>query len=315
MQKCGKSVCPTRWGQILRSLESVLLNYDHLFDIFNDNDFICGDRHQKERRQQVREIVNKDPLCYDIKKAITIYEPFVKAILHFESDATPISDVYHVFNALSKNVDTLNSTITTEEKAVINLCIKERWNFLFAMSYGISYLLDPRYLGDAMDEATFESVFDYISFKYPYKCSGADRSASAELTDFLNKFKDAREEKPHKLNIFTKAKPADRYPQVTLYEYWKSMNDDRWAHLKEIALMVFSLCTTSASCERSFSNQGHVHSKLRNRLLDERVQKLLFCYHNLRQLAQKRKRDHAEEDEFEGVDFPDTNDNTEDVEE
>ena len=72
--------------------------------------------------------------------------------------------------------------------------------------------------------------------------------------------------------------------------------------------MVFSLCTTSASCERSFSNQGHVHSKLRNRLDDDRVQKLLFCCHNLRQLLYKRKRDYDDEEEFEGADFPDDDD-------
>ena len=45
------------------------------------------------------------------------------------------------------------------------------------------------------------------------------------------------------------------------------------------------------------------------------MQKLLFCYHNLRQLAYKRKRDYEEEEEFDGADFPDDNDYSEEVEE
>ena len=49
-----------------------------------------------------------------------------------------------------------------------------------------------------------------------------------------------------------------------------------------------------------------IHCKLRNRLLDTRVQKLLFVYINMEQLEKKRKREDTLPD-FDDVDFADEN--------
>ena len=88
------------------------------------------------------------------------------------------------------------------------------------------------------------------------------------------------------------------------------MDGKRYPHLKGVALMFFSLATSTSSSERSFSNQGFVHSKLRNKRQDNRVQKLLYCYQNLLQLEKKEQFSgppEEEEDEFEYVDSPETN--------
>ena len=44
--------------------------------------------------------------------------------------------------------------------------------------------------------------------------------------------------------------------------------------------MIFTMPTSSAAAERSWSIHKYIHSKLRNRLLPETVLKLVFVYSN-----------------------------------
>lgn len=81
-----------------------------------------------------------------------------------------------------------------------------------------------------------------------------------------------------------------RYARITRYvdplsplDYWKSYCDE-WPHLKALAVRVFSLAATSASCERNFSLMGFIHSKLRNRLSAIKVQMIAFLMGNYKQL-------------------------------
>ena len=64
--------------------------------------------------------------------------------------------------------------------------------------------------------------------------------------------------------------------------------------------MVFSLSCTSAAI-------GFIHNKLRNRLHDLRVMKLLFVYINIEQLKKKRDRETVDviDDDYHNLDFHD----------
>lgn len=57
--------------------------------------------------------------------------------------------------------------------------------------------------------------------------------------------------------------------------------------LSKIAAAILSLPASSAATERSFSSFEGVHSKKRNRLLNERIHKLVFIRHNSRLLCGK----------------------------
>ncbi|KAH6590837.1 hypothetical protein BASA61_005125, partial [Batrachochytrium salamandrivorans] len=69
----------------------------------------------------------------------------------------------------------------------------------------------------------------------------------------------------------------------TCIQYWLI---DGLAHpnLREVAINVFSMVASSAASERGFSAMGFVHSKLRNRLSADKVQKLIFIKNNASQL-------------------------------
>jgi hypothetical protein len=81
-----------------------------------------------------------------------------------------------------------------------------------------------------------------------------------------------------------KANKSFRYEMLvkkvkTPYQFWLA-DGSQWPQLQPIALRIFSVATPTASCERSFSNQGCIHSKLRNSISTERVEKLVFIRAN-----------------------------------
>ena len=245
-----------------------------------------GDGHEVDQR-------HRDSHYQHILKAVRVLQPFVAAITHLESHAAVISDVFHLFQSLPKTIDDLENSVSREEKSLIKECIQKQWSLLYSDAHGVSHLLDPRYLGDGMDEDTTWKVTDFIAYKFPYNCSATDRCASAELTDFLNTFRDARESNPRRLDQFLKAQPTDSFPQTTVYEFWRGMNSQRWAHLREIALIVFSLCATSSiKLDDELGGRGFRGGAISS---EEEEQKASFCRHNLRQISHKRKRDDLEE--------------------
>ena len=80
-----------------------------------------------------------------------------------------------------------------------------------------------------------------------------------------------------------------RYQQLvkrnkTPEQFW-ALDGAEWPQLQRTAQKIFSLIASSASCERSFSAMGFVHSKLRNRLCHNTIEKLVFVRSN-RLLAQ-----------------------------
>ncbi|CAG8833036.1 27337_t:CDS:2, partial [Racocetra persica] len=66
--------------------------------------------------------------------------------------------------------------------------------------------------------------------------------------------------------------------------WWESWPD---SSLKQLAIKILKIPTSSAAAERNFSTFGFIHSKLRNRLHNTRVKKLVYVYENLRIYAEK----------------------------
>jgi len=52
--------------------------------------------------------------------------------------------------------------------------------------------------------------------------------------------------------------------------------------MKELAIYCLSVNPTTGAAERNWSTHGFLHSKSRNRLTNERVQKLVYLFQNLR---------------------------------
>ena len=68
-------------------------------------------------------------------------------------------------------------------------------------------------------------------------------------------------------------------------DYWYRISiDSPGCKLASIAMRLFSCLANSVPSERAFSTQNYIHSKIRNRLAQEKVDKLSFVYFNSRAL-------------------------------
>ena len=217
----------------------------------------------------------------------------------------PISEVYDFFASLKAKYREMQF-LSDNDREILYKIIDNRWNFMYRNAHGIAYLLDPRFIGKEMDHETREKVEHFIGFTYPYKAKEecCELSASAELFEWLDQMETIHDnaEKRNTLDMLF-------HGEISPFLWWKRQKNPRVKHLREIALMVFSLSCTSAACERVFSVMGFIHNKLRNRLLDLRVMKLLFVYINIEQLKNKRERETVDvvdvDDYYHNLDFHD----------
>jgi len=62
---------------------------------------------------------------------------------------------------------------------------------------------------------------------------------------------------------------------------WWNLMKGRYPILSDVAIRILSIPATSAASERNWSAFGFIHSKLRNRLHEKRVEKIVYLFWNL----------------------------------
>lgn len=70
--------------------------------------------------------------------------------------------------------------------------------------------------------------------------------------------------------------------KLPVYEFWCGLNE--FPLLQAVAMQLFRCATSSSASERNFSTQGYIHSKLRNHLSPERVEKLVHIFFNAKNI-------------------------------
>lgn len=208
-----------------------------------------------------------------MKTYTELLRPIDGLIKLFQDDKVPISDVYANFCMLFRKYSSLTS-ITDIQRRFILSKISARFDFILSDCHLISYLLDPRYLGEEFPSLAKDRAEELI-FEY----HGLDSVAVLkEYTDFnivVGRQKEMKKFKYQALLDGTK----------TVMQFWLT-DGNSWPTLKTIATKVFSLVSSSAASERNFSTFGFIHSKLRNKLNPETVRKLVYIKCNSSQLEE-----------------------------
>ena len=151
----------------------------------------------------------------------------------------------------------------------------ERLDLIYGDAHGFGNLLDPRYLGDGMSESLRERTEDSL-FLFPME-NGFSTEAQAEVLHceyfkFIISSLKRREEDSFRYKVLSKGSQC-------VLQFWQS-DASYWPNLQKIALKVFSMPRSSAASERNFSTFGFIHSKLRNRLSEEKLEKLVYIKFN-----------------------------------
>ncbi|CAG8727259.1 10252_t:CDS:2 [Dentiscutata erythropus] len=161
---------------------------------------------------------------------------------------------------VDKKNNKYNSKYFMQFSDKIQTCIEAWWNYVYYIIIMVAYMLDPRFLEESRIyniEAIEYNIFTtFTNQKF-------EQEKSVEL--FIEIIKFQNKSFPYNNNI--------------IWESATILNPD--SSLKQLAIKVLKIPTSSAAAEQNFSTFGFIHSKLRNRLNNNQVKKLVYIYENL----------------------------------
>ena len=259
---------PTRWYTELVCMTSVFESKTSLKQLFSNDEFLDLFDDPKGKKAAIGVYIMDPTFWSSLNYFCQLLKPLNDLVATFENDGACISLIYDQFAQLAKT-PLYNESGSESIGYKIGHCIRSRWNFLHTSSMGIAFLLDHT-----------KNLDDFI---------GTDKRDSVDqLIDFIL----SREKDPnlHKRDVVrevnnciqtlsmrcTERKQSDSY--FSPYDFW--FHESRWPLVKKAALVVFSIPTSSAASERSFSSHAFIHTKIRNRLSAEKVSMLVFLYSN-----------------------------------
>lgn len=136
-------------------------------------------------------------------------------------------------------------------------------------STGISYMLSPKFAAEGFyvdnDKIDIiQQVNKFVSSRYP----GLGEKAEEEMVQFLSKMSSLQGSQ--KETIF----------KLDSKSYWNIFGRHEFPTLHLCAKSVNEMICSSAASERVWSIFRFIHSRLRNRLSNDKVEKLAFVYVN-----------------------------------
>jgi hypothetical protein len=276
-----KQPASTRWGTLQQCFKTILDSERLIYSITTERDFIAGTVKQKAVRQHLRDIVTKDNFICLLEKALKILEPINALIVKFQSDSVPVSEVVTAFNNIPNEFQSLTAWLTAAEIKYLKQLASNRFEFMYGDAHGMGYLLDPRFVGDGLPAEIRRQVEDLLVSIPEDGKTASTEERKMELHDQLTRYVIAALREKNENSIRFKMLQMKR---KTPLQFWQS-DGTAWPELQKIALNIFTMSTSSASSERNFSTFGFVHSKLRNSLSQESVEKLVFIKTNHRALT------------------------------
>jgi hypothetical protein len=196
-----------------------------------------------------------------------------------------------MFDALADKYEDI-AALSIHQLNYIKAKVAEYWNFVYGDATGIAYLLDPIYVGDRLTEDMEEKITKYISeWRERDDAPPATDAQKQAIVKELDKFRERwRTQKNNN---------TDAYKTLPHPRTWWNINQRRYSLLSKIALRVFNMAASSASTERSFSTNGFLHSKLRNSLKPDTVQKLTYLKLNHQHAypSAKKSKDSSDSDD------------------
>lgn len=196
--------------------------------------------------------------------------PVIKGKL--EASDADLGSVYYYFSSLYNHYEEEQH----REK------VKKRFDFLYTDSIGLAYILTPKFAADGFyfDEDRLE-ILSYAKQFVAHRAPDQADAAEAELIKFV--------EEMSSLSGHQKQTVA----QMTSRQYWQIFGKRKFPALNIVASAVNEMQPTSAASERIWSIYRFIHSRLRNRLTNDKVEKLVFLYVNCAIFDEKDKNDYV----------------------
>jgi len=230
----------------------------------------------------------------DLAALVSFLLPFQAATDAIQRDSATLFHVFEQFTMLLNHISSSSAQNGASVTQRATAALKRRWNSqvnqpatvacaLLSLDSNLSELSEA-----VLDEAKrFIVVFgaSYLRF-YQLTAEEDGDALEGELVHQLGSFI-GRRDRFHAMDALiagAKARCASRNVPFNPLDIW----DMHSIELSRVAKALLSVTASEASVERSFSAQDSIHTKKRNRLLDDSVQREMFVKFNTRALNREQ---------------------------
>lgn len=266
----------TRWLSLYNAANNLHCLKYVLIQLVDDEYDLFKEIHPKANSKAILDLIKSSDFWSRLSCLIKEIEYPTKVIEKLEADDAPLSLVYYYFAQMFEHFN---------HDAVIQGKIKNRLDFLYSDSIGLAYLLTPQHAaeGHYFDEDKINIMGCVAEFS-----SKIDPDIADLVQDQMIAFVDDMSTLQNKQKeiIF----------KMTGKSYWNIIGQRKYPALAKVAVGICNMICSSATAERVWSTFRFIHSRLRNRLTNERVKKLVFIYINSVLLDEIDKNDYIMEE-------------------
>jgi hypothetical protein len=227
----------------------------------------------------MKEIMTDDTFVNNLCKALAILAPIDTLIVKYQSDKVPISEVMPDFHNLPEEYKKVMSSniITCQEFEYPVVLAQQRFQFMYGVAHGLSYLFNPRHIGDGLPADSRSSLEEVLINNPIDDVTPIDDGRKEKLyIQFTAYFISATKERQANSFHYQMLSKGSK----TVLQYWQTY-ECQWADLQSVTVCLFSMATSSAASEQNFSTMGFIHSKLRNSLSAKTIEKFVFIKSNM----------------------------------
>lgn len=266
----------TRWFSRYTSLRDLFASKYVLHQLVDENFELLQDISPKITSAGVTKLVKSNEYWDKLAKLVKVIEFPANIIGKLEADNAPLTLVYQYFGELYKHY--VNDK-TIQEK------VKKRLEFLLTDSMGLSFMLDPKQAANGyyFDEDRTDFMGLAKEFALKMNLENADK-VEEQMFSFVTKM------------VMMPVKQQEIIFGMSAEQYWICIGSKQFEELFKVAKPIMAMICSSATSERTWSTFRFIHSRLRNRLTNERVEKLVFIYTNKVLLDEKDLEDYILED-------------------
>lgn len=250
----------TRWYSVYNSLNDFASAKYAIIKLVDSYPAII-DISPKENSKEIVKLVKDNTFWDAVNNVAKIIEFPSKVIGKLESDDATLNIVYHYFGEIYKNF---------EDYKNIQQLVRKRWDFIMTESIGIAYMLSPAYTLNNfyIDDDKLDIMGQIRTMATTRYGIEVGQKVLSELIKFMDKMQNLSESR--------RATLVD----IEAIEYWKLVGSVEFPNLFKVASNICSIPCSSAASERIWSTYRFIHSRLRNRLANEKIEKLIFIYVN-----------------------------------
>ena len=253
-----------------------------LVDVRNEMMSTHNDLPPELKDEEVSDMLKEDSLWSGLVLTRDFLQPLVDMITTLEHEKSNLGDVVQLYRELQHTWD-----MSARERGS-HPCRKEACNKLVGRydnfctpEHLAANLLHPVHRGELLTEEEKATASNWI-VEFAGGSLEDQQCVGTSLTSFMTNSR-----------AFTKSKILQLGLHENPQKWWQSVPfyvNDISPSLVDIGMRLGALPASSASSERAWSALGVIHTKRRNRLTNDKLEKLGIIYINLRLVIKGNKR-------------------------